>query len=173
VLGVCLKDPPWGEDRKISVEKRQIPRDIEAEFTNFHTEIIGLSETACIESLGHETIVTSSQQPIRGTFLVSFNTGRPKKKDVTLLDDKILFRRPNGSLSEEIAVPSCNLLLIAQRSGGIKTTTLTVFWRSLEDIKSPTGLEAFEVENAEIFFDDFELLKTWQLGLGRFEQLAA
>jgi hypothetical protein len=31
----------------------------------------------------------------------------------------------------------------------------------------------FKVESAEMFFDDAELLKTRQVGLGRFEQLAA
>jgi hypothetical protein len=57
--------------------------------------------------------VPSTKQTLQGTFLVSLNNGRPKKKDVTLSNDNILFRRRGGILSEETSISSCNLLLVA------------------------------------------------------------
>jgi hypothetical protein len=171
---VDLKNLPWGQDREIFIAERHIARDIEAEFSKFSTEMISpFTELLWWDPAGVATLVISQLSHLQGTFLVSLNNARPKKKNVTLLDNKILFRRPGENVGEETSVSSHNLLIVAQRSGGIKTTTLTVFWRSLEDIKPPPGLETFKVESAEIFFDDVELLIPWQLGLGRLQKLAA
>ena len=193
-----LKDLPWVDDKHTFVARRHCPRDIEVESVEFHTDLETLYLTARESSLVEvisqndrklpdnagvgtqedESEGTSGPEIGERILVVSLNDGRPKKKSVTISRGNISFRRPNGNANaEETSIPASDILLLAQRHAGTNTTGLTIFWRSPKDSpniskKTIGSPKVYNVETAELYFDESDVLMTWKSLLGRLQESA-